>query len=199
MFWAIVIIGVLFLMIASPGFRVFALVVAAIIGCGLYYLITKQDSEWAVRQRSQAQEAQEQAEAERLRWGRIKPNEVEFRDVSFELVYSNHFDVKGAVKNNTDLVVTGIRFSAVPYDCPLGATRWAQCEKIGGDELYAYATVPPNEVRAVIATASLIPANKSPPTNAASTARKRSADSWARASACSKISGQTQGNAVADL
>jgi hypothetical protein len=149
MFWAIVIIGVLFLMIASPGFRVFALVVAAIIGCGLYYLITKQNSEWAVRQRSQAQAAQEQAEAERLRWGKIKPSEVELRDANFQLAYLNTFNVQGTLKNKAHSPVTGIRFSATAYDCPNGASQWGQCEKIGGNELYAYATVPPNEVRGV--------------------------------------------------
>ena len=43
-------------------------------------------------------------------------------------------------------------------------------------------------LRAVIATASLMPANKKPPTNAASTALKRFVRAWAGASACLKIS-----------
>ena len=77
--------------------------------------------------------------------------------------------------------------------CRFGGERpWFVCSayksgSTAGAMLSSY-TSEASYLRAVIATASLMPANKKPPTNAASTALKRFVRAWAGASACLKIS-----------
>jgi hypothetical protein len=162
MFWAILIVGVLFLLAASPGFRLAAILVVGALAAGIYFLVQNAEHESKIAQEqraaaasAQARAAEEQDAAERLRWGKVSPTEVELRDLKFTPAYYGKFDVTAGLKNNSIMPITGVRFYVRAYDCPDGAAQLAQCDKIGGDELSADAMVPPGEVRGISVSASL--------------------------------------------
>jgi hypothetical protein len=126
------------LLIGSPAFRRAALVVAAIVGLGIFWII--QDDN-ATRRRAE-QERQVAAARVASEWGRISLDAVQVRSAQLGNGPSWR-NLKLDVKNNSNLYLKGMRVGVQLYDCPRGTTVISpSCDKIGDAERTIEGDVP---------------------------------------------------------
>jgi len=132
--WLIATIVVLFfvwLLVVSPWFRRFAVVVVVVIGIGIWWFVSKQE------------------EKARLAAERIKPTEIELTDLSMWNSYGTSYQVGGKVRNlSPHYTVSRITLKISAYDCP-GDEITPQCDVIGDQTVSAYLGVPPGQVRSL--------------------------------------------------
>jgi hypothetical protein len=107
----LVVIAIIFFMIVSPGFRIFAIGVLVLGGLGIFALIQNVNKE---------NEAYQRQKAEQERWATtaIQADEVSLRDVTLSRGGGGSWTLKGAVSNNSKFNLGSISFLVTVRDCP---------------------------------------------------------------------------------
>jgi hypothetical protein len=155
MVWAILVVAAIFFLIMSPGFRVFALLLAGAAGVVLF-MIVQTDNKRAEEYRAAAQQQQTRDNAA---WFKVRPEQMELRGISFTPSYridtKQAYTVDGSVKNNANETITKLALAVIAYDCPTGVIEYSGCDVIGRATADLPSEIPAGEVRAVRGTVEI--------------------------------------------
>jgi len=116
------------LLVVSPRFRVYALIALLLAGGAIWWVI-----------RSREEEARIEATL-------IKPSEVEITDATLWDTYGSH-KIVGTVRNLSDRhLLASFSLHITAFDCPNDAIT-QDCNAIGDETVSVHANVPPGQVR----------------------------------------------------
>ena len=135
MVWLVAIGGLIFciwLMVVSPAFRGVMLILIAIVGVGIFYLI---------RQSNEESERSKQREAAALTL--IQPTQLVLNNVKLGQSYGN-WQVGGTIKNNSQYPLSQFWLHVTVRDCPTETSYVT----IGDDHVGVGVKVPPGQLRA---------------------------------------------------
>ncbi len=137
-------IGFIALLVGSPAFRKAALVVAILIGIGIYALVREDNR----RSQEYAQRQQVAAAQSASRWTRVSPSElfVKTADLNTDGYRRGYREFKIDVKNLSAMAVTDIRVSVQLFDCPKDAAL-DSCDQIGEAAETLRGEIPPSQAR----------------------------------------------------
>ena len=147
-------------LIASPLFRVAALIVAVVAGVGIWALYNyMQSNSRQYEQREAAQEAQKKAQAAAIERGieerskMIKPSDLQVRDAKLSGVESNSFrqnTFTAALHNSSTVDLSSLGVFIRLYDCDGPPDRkFKNCEVVGEDLSTVEAQVPAGQTRQI--------------------------------------------------
>lgn len=160
-----VLVGLIWMLVVFPSFRVVALILV-VLGVSSYYVLSdkaeREQKQQAVqkaqedeRQRS-AFEAEQKAycEAEQKRWTIVPASQIEIRNPSLvpdQFYGSINFDYAFAAsaKNKSKSKVTALRMNVTALDCPTQDARTADCDIVGRSDGTFDADIPAGQVRQV--------------------------------------------------
>ena len=119
----LVAIGFVWLLIASPKFRMAALVVGGGLAAIIFFYISSEN--------------QREAKSHTL----ITPSQVDLNNVTLSKSYGS-WSIAGTIKNNSSYTLTHLKLKVTLRDCA------ANCVTIGEhDSVYVWVTVPPSQLR----------------------------------------------------
>jgi hypothetical protein len=116
------VIGVVWALIASPRFRIAAVVVVGGLAAIIYIFI--------------ASENQREAKSHTL----IMPSQLDLNIANLGKSYGS-WSIAGTIKNNSAYTLTSLKLKVTVRDCA------PNCVTIGEDDAYVWVTVPPSQLR----------------------------------------------------
>jgi len=160
-----VLIGIIWMLVVFPSFRVVALILV-VLGAVAYYTMSENaDHERKQQEAVKAQEDQQAqikfeadqvayCQAEQKRWTIVPASQIEIRNPSLtpEQFYgsaSNDFTFAASAKNKSRYKVTALRLNVTALDCPKQDSKAIDCDIVGRSDAVFDAGIPAGEVRQI--------------------------------------------------
>jgi hypothetical protein len=161
----VVLIGIIWMLVVFPSFRVVALILI-VLGIVAYYTMSeKAEREQKQREAVKAQEDQQAqikfeadqkayCQAEQKRWTIAPASQIEIRNPSLtpEQFYgsiSNDFTFVASAKNKSRHTVTTLRLNVTALDCPTQDAKATDCDIVRRSAGTFDANIPAGEVRQI--------------------------------------------------
>jgi Tfp pilus assembly protein PilE len=160
-----VLIGLIWMLVVFPSFRVVALILVVLGTVAYYTMREKADREQKQQEAVKAQEDQQArikfeadqkayCQAEQKRWTIVPASQIEIRNPSLapEQFYgsiSNDFTFAASAKNKSRYKVTALRLNVTALDCPTQDAKITDCDIVGRSIGTFDANIPAGEVRQI--------------------------------------------------
>jgi hypothetical protein len=144
----LILLGIVWAMIVSRGFRVFAgLIVAASV---IWIMVARDEGEkQKIKDAAATQAATERTKARQVElWSKVPANQVELRapQLSADKFGDGRFELTGSIKNLSNQQLGGFEIDVTARDCPANE----KCEVVGHSSEVFWAEVLAQQVRGII-------------------------------------------------
>lgn len=140
----VIVLAIIYFMVISPGFRVFAFVLLGGIAIWIYAQNESSNKEAARAQIERAEKDRARAKFDELAEKAIRLSELEIKDLKFGKFYGARYNLDGIVYNKSDTTLLEIAITVTLSDC----ANTAACVVVGEAMDTSTLNVPPGQARA---------------------------------------------------
>lgn len=140
----LVVLAIIYFMVVSPGFRIFAIILLGGIAIWFYSLNESSKKENARAQVEQAEKDRARERFDALAEKAIRVSELEIKELKFGKFYGARYSLDGVVYNKSDTTLLEIAIAVTLSDC----ANAAACVVVGEAMDTSNLNVPPGQARA---------------------------------------------------